>query len=305
MSISLVQENTNGNSSLVNYTIAFSSNTTLNNTIIVVGSSYSETISGITDTRGNTYTRALITHQNFSQMSDQWCEIWYAPITSAGSTTLTISVTNTQGDTSVSSQCTAYEFSGIRTTSPVDTTNTAFNTNSSPVGASITPSRAGELILTVVVPLTVVLTSVNSPWTFDAPFVTRHDAKAYYINPPTTAQQAVFNPTTSQGWVSASISFLPPGNLLTLTLTESESSSDSRFDGVTKLLSESQNSSDPRVFLVNKPMSIEAQFMSDYLKLSPYIVLVTDTCRLASWLKLERLQPGSKTDQRWTGQNPI
>lgn len=121
-----------------------SNNTTLNTTtgnllVVVVSGRESGVVSGVTDTEGNTYQRA-IEFSSFSMVT----EIWYAENITGNAnntTTVTFTVANTQRYISVS------EFSGVATSSSLlDTSQQETNSNAHSSGTA-TSINTGDLII--------------------------------------------------------------------------------------------------------------------------------------------------------------
>ena len=97
-------------------------NTTTGNCLIVCVSTYDETVSSISDTAGNTYTKAI---QQDRSAGTQNVEIWYAQnITGNASNVTTATFTGDTSDRGIS----VSEFSGISTNSPLE--DTSYNSSS-------------------------------------------------------------------------------------------------------------------------------------------------------------------------------
>jgi hypothetical protein len=157
------------------------------------------TISGITDNGGNTYVQvpgAFVDDSTFYRHTD----IWYSLATSTSN-----SITITWGSTTSFGVTQVFEFSGTDTISPLDFGANLDQTAAAPVGPSMTPTVSGELLVAICNSNLTGETNVNAPWTAGSSGDT-----AYLINAALSPQQAVFTPTTVQGFVSSGAAFLPP-----------------------------------------------------------------------------------------------
>ena len=160
------------------------------------------TVTSITDDGSNIYHQApgaLVESPTFYRH----CDIWYANITGAAST-ITIHYSHTQpfGGACVT------EWSGGATSSPlVSASNIDEEVGSAPVSPSLTPTKAGQLLISVNNSNTSGESGVSAPWTATAGGT---DANAYYINAPLSPQQAQFIPNTAQPYVASGAVFDVP-----------------------------------------------------------------------------------------------
>lgn len=127
--------------------LAFLSNNAAGN-LLVLGSENdgATTVSGVTDSQGNTWVKATATPHNFSTKS---CELWYAANCKAGPNT----VTATYGSAKDSAICIA-EYSGAIPASPLDKVAAGKATDGSPTtspdsGNTTTTAQARELLIGV------------------------------------------------------------------------------------------------------------------------------------------------------------
>jgi hypothetical protein len=171
--------------------------------VVMIANDISTLISGVTDNNGNTYVQAPGAHGGDAFARQ---DIWYSANAIAGVTTITV----TANGTSAFLYGNMIEYSGVKTTSPLDTANQTVGT-SPPVGPSLVVSTAGSVAITYCFPHSVALTSVSSPWTLVA-IDSGDDAVAEYINPPISTISASFIPATAQTFQSTGAVFLPPAS---------------------------------------------------------------------------------------------
>jgi hypothetical protein len=115
-------------------TVLSPSTTVTSGNVIVVawGALYDITPSGVSDNLGNTYTRAERTRQSLNT-----ADLWYAPVTSAGSiTTITVAHASTQYVTA-----TAAEFSGVGALSVAGAGTTGTSTTATWVTSKTIPAN--------------------------------------------------------------------------------------------------------------------------------------------------------------------
>jgi hypothetical protein len=113
--------------------------------VVAVHSANTGSVTSITDNGGNSY--VAVPARATSPNPPDAVEIWYARDSIAGATTITLATT-----TSVVGAV-AWETSGIRTDSPLDTTATldAQAATTNPVGPSITTAEPGEFMISVAI----------------------------------------------------------------------------------------------------------------------------------------------------------
>lgn len=134
-----VQSDSQSQSSSTTNVLAFPSNNTAGNLIIVAGviNSQSQTMS-VSDSQGNTYTSAIGPIDSLNSGRGQ---IWYAENISAGANTVTLTITG-----SVNSQIYIHEYSGLATSSSLDKTDSSTGTSSTCDSTAQTISQANELL---------------------------------------------------------------------------------------------------------------------------------------------------------------
>jgi hypothetical protein len=199
MSISLVQKAEARTTSSSTAAATISASTGGNLLAVLINTSLSagsDPATGITDNAGNTYIKA-----DAVNLATLTSEIWYCPNCQAGATTVTVTVTTS----AVAINIVVVEFSGVKTTSPLEAHNT-LGTTEAPVSPSLSAS-ANSLQLAVIYPANIDITSSQSPWT-DIYDISNQGASTYYIAPSAGAYNATFNPTTSQSFTAVGASFL-------------------------------------------------------------------------------------------------
>lgn len=121
--------------------------TTTSTNLLVAGISYDSgtlnTITGITDSKGNTWLKAI------ELDAAALLSLWYcAGITGGSGHTLTIAYNDGVGS---AISCVLQEFSGVATSSPLDKTISAQGTSAAPSsGATATTTQADELVIGLV-----------------------------------------------------------------------------------------------------------------------------------------------------------
>lgn len=141
MAITLVQTGTGGIGATTSGTVAFGSPATAANLIFVaVQVTGTATVSSITDTLSNTYTKI----QQLTGSSTVGLDIWYAKnITGGSAPTLTINMSTT---TTVSAI--AREYSGLDTVAPLDKSAIAAGVGGTlSSGATAVTTQASELVI--------------------------------------------------------------------------------------------------------------------------------------------------------------
>lgn len=160
-------------------------------------------VNSIDDNKSNVYGLAVGTKG--TQNAAEW-ELWYCANATAGVTTV-----NLHWSGNANQIISVEEYSGVKLSSPLDLTNSLPMTSGSPIGPSLTPSVAGELLVTSCICNDFFLTGVSAPWLLTQ-VATVFDgwAGAYYVNPPLSSQQAAFIPTTGVFQAGSLVaSFLP------------------------------------------------------------------------------------------------
>src|SRR3990167_2435399 len=124
-------------------TVTFDNSVTVGNLVIVAVTAFNNIIdeADISDNKGNTYTR--IAELKETVFNENHVALFYT-IVATGGTSFT--VTSAATDDTVG----LYEYSGIITTTPLDTSNTAVGTADNPT-VSITRGTANDLIFAVMV----------------------------------------------------------------------------------------------------------------------------------------------------------
>lgn len=210
--------------SLVNHTVfaeggigaihTFSISATGSGHLVVLGIGFSQNgggtivVSSVTDNAGNSY--AAVPGSFSRNGSNGTSDIWYAKNSAAGATSITVTFNAT-----VDTYLVLYEFSGVNTSTPVDTgTGSSGNTGlgSAIQTSAITPALSNELLISILFTNNAESSSVNAPWTgFEAVLGSgRSSFVAYYINPPVSSQQATVNTDNVGGqYTSSSAAFKP------------------------------------------------------------------------------------------------
>lgn len=120
---------------------------TTSTNLLVAGISFDSgtlnTITGVTDSKGNTWSKAI------ELDAAALLSLWYSPnITGGSGHTLTIAYNDAVGS---AISCVLQEFSGIATASPLDRTISAQGTSTAPSsGATATTTQADELVIGLV-----------------------------------------------------------------------------------------------------------------------------------------------------------
>ncbi len=209
MAIAFVQNvlfRTDGGSSVTGNTSATGSGNLL--VMSTINTDFAETVVSVIDSAGNHYTAV----PGSSATGSAFTQMWYCANCLSGATTVTVTLT---GSTSESLICAFFEFSGAKTTSPVDSANAIANSSANlpPDSPTITPTVAGELLVAAITYDEGQLTGVNTGWTSFQSTGIYPQAAAYYINPPLSSQQAIWTPNSGNGDVATSIaSFFPPSS---------------------------------------------------------------------------------------------
>jgi hypothetical protein len=235
MAIAYVQatQSTSGTSITIN---GVTTGNTLIFTAAFAGSSFPIHITGISDTL-NTYSQATGAYVGDTTV-DQQSDIWYASNVTGGNLTLTISY-----DHSVTlAELWIGEFSGIKISAPFESASNTSASSGGPVGPSLSPANVGDLLITIIAAGSGTSISISSPWI--EPISPTHGTypTAYYLPGSTSPTNAVASPNTSQNYCSSGAIFV--SSPLTLSLSDTQSSSDARISDVEIPLSDTQSSND-------------------------------------------------------------
>lgn len=215
---------------------------TLAGSLIVVtygcnGGGGAHLITAVTDNQSNTYLhQAGFVDNNGSQTTD----VWYSENSTAGVTSVTITV----DPNGFFSSGFVQEYSGVKSSSSLDVFGTnAGTTPPSSDGPILNPSQNGELLLTFFTINDSATFSVNSPWSV---LQTNVFGLASLIQTTAgSAQAMITQPFGGGGYASTGITFLPiPVPPITLTLTDSLSSNDSSTKEDEKVITDSITPSD-------------------------------------------------------------
>jgi hypothetical protein len=211
MAITLVHQSS-GSGTTPTYTVSITP--TLAGNLLVVVIHIDEgvvdvAITSITDNVGNTYaqcTGAYSEDDNIFHAMD----IWYAKDIVAGATTLTI----TTDDTGSFADADVLEFSNVSTTTAfVSGANLIVSSEGDPeniVGASMTPTDGGQLLINAVFANSTNMTGVDSPFTgFGISEASAGTWDAYTINPALSPTQANFEPIGPDTYIASSALFNP------------------------------------------------------------------------------------------------
>jgi len=163
----------------------------------------------ITDDQSNTWVKAPNTEQAPTFGDDGKLAIWYAANIAGGVTTITI---NTFGVTTNRTDVSVLECSGASTTVPLVPGSGAIipNTTLPPVGPDLTPDKAGELLVTIILPDSSSATSVNAPWIYTLD-PAAGGVFTQLVNPTPGTTHAVMQPTNPQAFASSGAIFQPVG----------------------------------------------------------------------------------------------
>jgi hypothetical protein len=200
--------------------ISISPTTTGN--LIVVGAAYTAvvqtnpTVSSVTDDAGNTYTHvpSSLSPTGGNNGADEFfiaTDLWYCANCLSGALTISVSWSDTTPQTVF---LYAYEFSGAKTTSPVDSANTLADAgggaHAAPTSPTLTPTQTGELLFTVMLNNGTQISSANSPWNVDTTNSGFPQTAAWTVNAPLISQQAIYSPTTMGTLATSIASFKAP-----------------------------------------------------------------------------------------------
>ena len=162
-------------------------------------------VSALTDDAGNTYASVPAARAaNLSVVGSDTLELWYASGSRPGPTTITVTATDTVISTI------AWEVSGIRTASPLDTA-VAINAQpatTTPMGPPITTVSAGEFVISIaIVQNGISGTAPGNEFTND--FRTRGNGWAHLTDPaaPAGVHQAVWDQGTAGSYCANAAAF--------------------------------------------------------------------------------------------------
>jgi hypothetical protein len=161
------------------------------------------TVTSITDNAGNTYSQVPNARASEENGSSIWSDIWYAPNTIAGATTVTInfSANATGGRVAV------IEYSGVKTSSPIDVSgHVNGSTSTSVVGPALTITNNGSMLVTFSGGATVSSPMVNAPWS-DVITQSGYGSIGQYLPGMVGTYSATW--TMTDFYVASGVAFLP------------------------------------------------------------------------------------------------
>jgi RHS repeat-associated protein len=148
-------------------------------------------------------------------------EVWYGVNSTGGSGTTTITATMTAGTDTLAAY--AAEFSGVATTSPLDTSGTASGTGKTAASPTLTTTTAGDLVFETSNLFDTVSGSPTGPWAdINGPSSSGNqyfNPMAFQEDPTTGAISTSWSQATSVAWATAAIALKAanPGGNYTLT----------------------------------------------------------------------------------------
>lgn len=200
-------------------------------------------ITGITDNAGNTYVQVPgVASSTSDPPFTITTDIWYAIDSISGATTVTVTFDNPDNGVICIN-----EYSGVVTTSPIDVIGTPVTSTGDPLlGPSLTITNPNDLLVTIVGPRSLNPTAVGSPWALAPGSFGR---VATLIGPGSSGTyQASYSVASSTNYCASGVAFFALIVPLTLSLSDTQASSDLKIDEVEKPLSETQASSDNIAF---------------------------------------------------------
>lgn len=208
MAIAHVQSKTNGvvDVSGTSCAVAFDSNVTAGNLLIgYVYAGDANAIIAVTaaDTLGQTWSQAVLQRQSTDKHVGA---IFYFANTAGGANTVTFTFT---GGTPTD-RCSVAEFSGAATSSPLDQTNHAEGSSTTPTSGSITPTQDGELLVCVATGDGGAVYTAGTDFSknINVPDATNtRIGGEYYIQPTAAAHNGTWSIASSQNWTSEIASF--------------------------------------------------------------------------------------------------
>lgn len=205
MSIAFVQGARNGGS-FSSSTIACSATGTGNLIIITIGVNPTfNIVTSITDNKSNTYIQ--VPGAQASETGAGITDIWYCPNAIGGVTGVTVHV-----GTLASGFVYLMEFSGVKTTSPIDNANALSQGAGQPsTGPVLTVSNSGDLLITTINKSATIVTGITAPWVVASG--TGDDNNVYLIAPGSTGNfHATYTPTSSDAYAASGVAFFPPSS---------------------------------------------------------------------------------------------
>jgi len=171
------------------------------------GTNTSTTINSVTDNAGNIYTEAGAA-RSIDTVAGSVADFWYATNSVTGATSVTIAPSSsvTNGGAVI------WEFSGVAASSPLDQTavlnSQAFT--AAPVGAAVTPTAAGEVVLSLAaVSGNVTGIYAGNPFTNDSGL--KGNGWAHLMTSSAGSYSAQWNESPSGTYASSTVSFLAAG----------------------------------------------------------------------------------------------
>ncbi len=144
MAIAFVQKKSgkSGLGTIFSFAQTFTSTTTAGNLLLaVVAANSGFTVTGVSDSNGNTFTQAA---ESLYAAGVQVISLWYKENAAGGSSNVVTASTGSSAQTAMA----ILEFSGAATSSSLDQTNTTANTTTTtPTTGNVTTANAGELYL--------------------------------------------------------------------------------------------------------------------------------------------------------------
>jgi hypothetical protein len=161
----------------------------------------SQSISSVTDTAGNVYSRA--TGAEIGNGSNLKTDIWYCAnvlaMTGGTITTVKNNATNTGGAMDW------FEFIGASTSNPLDGANAVYHVSGATTGNAITITDGGDALVAVSQRATTGNTGIDSPWTWDTLVA------AYLIAPGIGTYTAAFQPHAADENMVSTAAFFQAG----------------------------------------------------------------------------------------------
>ena len=165
------------------------------------GTGTGNTISSITDNKGNTYVQA-IGARSIDSVNSAFQDIWYAKNSIAGATTVTITPS-----ASIQGGAVIWEFAGVDTTAPLDkTANLSSQASSTSVsGAPVTTANSNEVVIAS--SLVVNSASLNSGTSFVTDSALMSNGWAHAVTTATGTYQAKWTQSPTGTYQSSTASF--------------------------------------------------------------------------------------------------
>jgi hypothetical protein len=181
----------------IHVTAAFSS-TAGNLLVLTYGGDDGAFVSSVTDSQSNVWVQVPGAATSFS-------DVWYVASSKGGSAIITLTLANSDASVIV-----VTEFSGAGA-SPLLTGSGAIVafTSGAAVSPALTPTTAGQLLVTSICPININFTGISSPWVGYTDNIVSGVEIGYYINPPLSTQRASAVPNTTQNYLSSGAIFIP------------------------------------------------------------------------------------------------